>query len=438
MAIYLAKAGQELLPAWAAAPEIRLRFFPALAGSLGAGLLYWMLRRSFKTSPAAAIAGAGLLLFSTIRLKETEILSPHHLMLACTLMIVGLGYRWKDTRVRHAAVGLGAVLAFGALSMTYVVPAAVCWAGAVSIAGKGWINRAGGLRISRQVAIMFATCVLLVTVVWPPGVLRGVIPHDFAALAIYGHHPTLVGHRIFEATPRWAAGYWLARLDAPLLLCFGCIALVAVRNRVRERRVPSKHAYLAISSGFFLATALIAHMAGARNLLQLIGVMCVATGALFDEVLGSRPRLIRWAAAAVVAVAALNLVWLSRSSSYTPNLATDGYRAFVKEQGTRLQERSTAVVYGRPILAYYAEQLNAPVAWDVSEMPWTTRSDAALSPRVKYVLMPEFVYKYMPETQPMRRVVAEHWRVVWSFKGDHVWELRLYERPEEGTPRSGD
>jgi len=31
---------------------------------------------------------------------------------------------------------------------------------------------------------------------------------------------------------------------------------------------------------------------------------------------------------------------------------------------------------------------------------------------------------------PLGRTVCEHWNVVWSFKGAHVWELRLYENPQ--------
>ena len=63
-----------------------------------------------------------------IRLEETNIIGPHHLMLACTLAIVGLGYQWRDRPTVQAAIGLGAVIAFGALSMTYVIPATLCWA----------------------------------------------------------------------------------------------------------------------------------------------------------------------------------------------------------------------------------------------------------------------------------------------------------------------
>ena len=58
-----------------------------------------------------------------------------------------------------------------------------------------------------------------------------------------------------------------------------------------------------------------------------------------------------------------------------------------------------------------------------------TGADAALPADVKYVLLPEFVYDYMPAEQPMRRIVAKQWKVVWSFNAEHVWGLRLYENP---------
>jgi hypothetical protein len=91
-------------------------------------------------------------------------------------------------------------------------------------------------------------------------------------------------------------------------------------------------------------------------------------------------------------------------------------------------------VYGLPVLRFYARHDGTSIAWDASELPWTTRADAPLPAEVKYVLIPSFVYNYMPAEQPMRRIVAERWRVAWSFRVDHAWELRLYERPQAAVP----
>jgi hypothetical protein len=430
MAIYLTKLGQEVLPAGAGSLEVRSRFFVALVGSLGVGFLYWALRHCFRTSRAAALVGSSLLLFSVIRLEETNIIGPHHLMLACTLAIVALGYHWRERPAPLAAVALGAVMAFGALSMTYVIPAALCWAVAVSLAGTGWFGwDRTQFKVSWAILIILLTARVVVMVVWPPGILENAVEADFRAYLHFGYHPTLVGDRIFEVTPRWAALYWLAHLDAPILLFSVAILLIALWKAFGSGRLSSKHGYLAVCLAFFLAAALEAHLAGARNLLQFIGVLCLATGALFDEAIGHGPRLIRISAAAVMILAALNLIYLSQSSSYTPYLATDGYRAFVKENQNRLQDKAEALVYGLPVLKLYARQYGISPAWDVYEIPWTTRGDVGLPPALKYVLMPAFVYNYMPAEQPMRRIVAEHWKVVWSFKVQHVWELRLYEAP---------
>jgi hypothetical protein len=434
MAIYLAKLAQEVLPAGAGSLEGRLRFFIAVVSSLAVGFLYWTLRHSFATSRAAAFAGSSLLLFSVIRLEETNIIGPHHLMLASTLAIVALGYHWRDRPGRQGAVGLGAAMAFGALSMTYVIPAALCWTVAVSLAGREWIGwDRTHLRVSWSIPLMLATAAIVVVALWPPGVLHFVVIRDFwlyRHAAFFSHHPTLVGDRIFEVTPRWAVVYWLAHLDAPIFVVSISIILIALWKAFRSGRLSSKHAYLTVCLAFFLATALTAHIAGARNLLQFIGVLCLATGALFDEVLGYEPWLIRLGSVAVVLLAALNLTWLSQSSSYTPFLATDGYQALLNEEENRLHEKVKALVYGVPVLEFYAQQYGTSLAWDVIEIPWTTRADAPLPAEVKYVLIPAFIYNYMPAEQPMRRVVAEHWKVVWSYKADHVWELRLYENPE--------
>jgi Dolichyl-phosphate-mannose-protein mannosyltransferase len=431
MAIYLAKLGQEVLPAGAGSLERRLRFFIALVSSLAVGFVYWTLRHSFATSRAAALAGSSLLLFSVIRLEETNIIGPHHLMLASTLAIVALGYHWRDRPGWQAALGLGAAMGFGALSMTYVIPAALCWIMAVSLAGREWIGwDRTHLKVSWSIPVVFATAAIVVVASWPPGVFHRVIINDFRGYLHFPYHPTLVGDRIYEITPRWSLVYWLAHLDVPIFLFSISIILFSLWQAFRSGRLSSKHAYLTVSLGFFLATALTAHIAGARNLLQFIGVLCLATGALFDEAFGYKPWLTRFGSVAVVLLAAVNLIWLSQSSSYTPSLATDGYRALLNEEQNRLGEKVKALVYGVPILDFYARQYSTSLAWDVNEMPWTTRADAPLPAEVKYVLIPEFVYDYMPVEQPMRRVVAEHWKVVWSHKADHVWELRLYENPE--------
>jgi hypothetical protein len=433
--IYLAKLGQEVLPAAAGSLEGRLRFFEALVGSVAVGLLYLALRRSFRTSHAAALAGSSLLLFSVIRLEETNVIGPHHLMLACTLAMIALGYQWRDKPTLQAAIGLGAVMGFGALSMTYVIPAALCWAVAVSLAGKEWIAWDGThLKVSWSVPIMLVTAAIVVVALWPPGVLRRVVLNDFW---MYLHYP---GPRM----PRSAAAYWLAHLDAPILVFSIFTISIALWKSFRGGRLSSKHVYLAVFLAFFLTIALVAHIAGVRNLLLFIGVLCLATGALFDEALGHEPRLIRFGSAAVTILAALNLMWLSRSPRYTPHLASNGYQVLLKEEQNRLREKVKAVVLGSPILKFYAQQYGTSLAWDVSEMPYpswhailygTGPSDAPPLAEVKYVLIPEFVYNHMPPEHPM---VAEHWKVVWSFKVDRVWELRLYEKPQATLPIQSD
>lgn len=139
--IYLAKIGQHVIPASWASIEVRLRFFEALIASCGIGLVYILLRKCFGTSRMAALAGSGLLLLSVIRLQETNVIGPHHLMLVCALAMMGLGYYWRNLATWRTAVLLGAVFGFGALSMTYVIPVFLCWVLAVWIAGGDWITQ---------------------------------------------------------------------------------------------------------------------------------------------------------------------------------------------------------------------------------------------------------------------------------------------------------
>jgi hypothetical protein len=435
MSIYLSKLGEVGLSSTEVSPEARLRFFPALAGSLAIGGLFLALRHCFHTSWEAALAGSWLLLFSVIRLEETGIIGPHHLMLACTLGVAALGYRWRDKPTAWAAAGLGMVMGWGAVSMTYVVPTAVCWAVSVGAAGREWFawDRTH-FKVSRSVLTAVATTIAAVLVLWPPGVLHRAVLSDFRFYLHYPNLATLVGNRVFEVAPRTSTFYWLAHLDAPILAFSAFIVLTAVWKAFRSGRFSAKHKYLLICSGFYAVTMVAAHIAGARNLLQFIGILCVATGALIDEALGADRLMVRLCLAAVMILAPLNLVWLSRDSRYTPEPATDGYRAFVKENANRLAEPSAALVLAPPILKFYARQSGTPVAWNVHQMPWTTRADAPLSDDVRYVLINSLVYDDMPRDQPMRRVVANRWKLVWAFSGRHVWGLRLYENPRAPRP----
>jgi hypothetical protein len=437
MAIYLAKLGEKVFPAELGSLENRLRFFPALVGSLAVGGVYGALRHIFQTSRGAALASASLLLCSVIRLDETNIIGPHDLMLVCTLALLALGYHWRDRPTGGAALGLGAVIAFGALSMTYIIPAALCWALAVGLAGQDWFRwDRKYFKISWSVFLIPVVAAVLVAVFWPPGLFRKAILKDFLFYLYYSHHPTLVGSRIYEVTPHWAAFYWLARLDLPLLVCSLGIIGVAVGKTLLGGKFSSRHAYLAVWLGFFLVTALAAHLAGARNLLQFLGVLVMAAGVLYDEAFGDRPRLARFGVSAIILLSGINLLASARLTAPIPSLATDGYRAFLRENGPRLQEKVEAEIYGLPILQFYGEKNSAPIAWNATEMPWTTQADPPLPADAKYVLMPAFVYEDMPADQPMRRIVADHWKVVWSYRTNHAWELRLYENPQtpEATP----
>jgi hypothetical protein len=433
MSVYLGKLGLSALPA-SVPPEIAARLLIALIASFAVGLVYAGLRHVFRTSRAAALVGAGLLFFSVIRIQETNLIGPHQLMLACTLGLLLLGYRVLRQPTWGSAIGLGAILGFGVLSTPYIVPGAFCWVLAVTLTGREWVRLdRSGLALSWAFLLVFATAAAIAVLLWPAGVFRGAFAKDFLFYLHFSSHPTLVVDRMFEVTPRSAFGNWLVHLDAPILLASIAICGIGGYKTYRAGRLAPAHAYVAIFLAFFLATALAAHLAGARNLLQVIGVLCVATGVLFDEAIGPATSWRNIGAAFTLAIAALNLAWQSSPAGYVPYLATDGYQAFVSDNRERLREPSHAVVYGAPILEHYLEQSAAPSAWSITEMPWTTRSDRQIAPDVKYVLVPEFVIRYMPEDHPMRQTVSDHWKLDWSHEASHAWGLRLYERPDNPT-----
>jgi hypothetical protein len=79
-------------------------------------------------------------------------------------------------------------------------------------------------------------------------------------------------------------------------------------------------------------------------------------GAFFDDAVENQPALIKVAAAAVLIGCVTNLSVLSWDTDWIPYLENDGYNAFVEQNEKRLGENVIAIVYGTPILNFYASQ----------------------------------------------------------------------------------
>jgi hypothetical protein len=81
--------------------------------------------------------------------------------------------------------------------MTYVIPAVLCWALAVSLAGKEWIAWDGThLKVSWSIPIILVTAAIVVVALWPPGVLRLQVLKrfsDISALVTSATNATLGG-----------------------------------------------------------------------------------------------------------------------------------------------------------------------------------------------------------------------------------------------------
>ena len=218
-------------------------------------------------------------------------------------------------------------------------------------------------------------------------------------------------------------------LDAPILISSVVIISTVVWRRMKQWWVSPRDLYLACSVIILLGVALSAHIAGSRNLLQFLGVLCLVVGAFFDDAFGNEPRMLKLGAAVIVMLSAINIAVLSVDPHRIPYFATDGYRAFVRDKRELLGRDVSAVVYGAPILEFYAAESHTRLGWKISEFPWTTRADAVLPPAAQYALVSELVYRYMPSEQPVQRVIANQWKLVWSFKSNRSWGLRLYQKP---------
>jgi hypothetical protein len=96
-------------------------------------------------------------------------------MLVCTLVLAGRGYHWRDTPTPRAAICLGAVMGLGALSTTYVIPAALGHGCQSRLAGKKWIawDRTH-FKLAWSFPIGLATSLIVVIAFWSPGVFKQV------------------------------------------------------------------------------------------------------------------------------------------------------------------------------------------------------------------------------------------------------------------------
>jgi hypothetical protein len=432
LAIYLAKIGQITLPTFASSPEFCLRFPLVLFGSLSIGITYWGIRHTFGGSRFGALAGAILLLFSVIRLQDTNVIGPHYPMLTVVVLVMTLGYRWRDVATIGTASVLGLIFGVAIVTMTYAIPLAIAWILSITVAGGSWIKLDRiQVKISWSLFWVFAIAIIVAAVLWPPSLFQQATISDFSYLAHYRYHPTLVGTHIFEQTPKIALLYWLTHLELPTLITSIIIVPLFVLRQFKQKSLAAKGRYLVCFTSVLLAVVVTAYIAGARNLLQLLGALCLTLGAFFDDAFENQLTLLKVGAAGVLVGCVTNLSVLSRDSDWIPYLANDGYQAFVEQNGKRLGEHVTAIVYGTPILNFYAYVHKTAIHWNVTELPWTTLADAQLPRGTQYALVSEIIYRCMPPDQPVRRIICDHWKLIWSFKSNHSWGLRLYEKPCE-------
>ncbi|MBV9402008.1 MAG: hypothetical protein JO062_28800 [Bryobacterales bacterium] len=427
--IYLDKLGNAL-PASFGPIEMRLRFPEAVMGSLAIGMLYLMLAHFLHVSRTAALMGSALLLFSVIRLQETPIIGPHHLTLLWTILLIGIGFNHDITSIL-SIVALGLVLGLAFVTMTYAIPLSLCLALSAMAVRTNLIVlklRDLGQVLRRVLPRMIAVCAIAITaelILWPPGLLKGRVLKDFIALARYGDFALAFRGVWVERAPHMAYAYWLATLDAPILLSsIGCVGLF-VWNFMRAGLKPRTIyviSWAAVISGITLA----AHIAGPRNALIAIGVICAAVAVIFDDI--PNAPLKKSVAAAVIALSAANMAWSSIKAQYIPQVATAGYKLFLSEHRNLLKEPAAAVVNGSPILRFYAGQLNTKIAWHLTEVPRSASADERWPQDAKYGLIVEPAYLYMPSDRPVRRIIVDKWKLVWSFKQARSWGLRFYER----------
>lgn len=421
---YLAKFGREFLPTSFASMENRSRFFHALVGSAGLGALYFLLRTCFRASRWAALAGSGLLLFSGIRNYETYLLGPHFLMQACTILLLSLGYHWRKRATWKRGIVFGMILGFGAISMAYVIPVVLFWLVGMSLSGTGWICLVPyRFKVTPHLFVTMGVAALVTLAFFPNAIIHRDLYHDFRMYAAYVGCPTLVYDLVFDHTPRWAAAYWLFRLELPLLLSVLVILPMSIFAIYRRRSFSDKHIYFGVTFSLFLATMLTAHLTGARTMLQFITVSCLVTGGLIDDAFQQWRRGSLIAGAVILTASVAFLVWLGFDPHYIPVMRTSGYRAFVAENSTRLAEKTDGVVCDRPIIEFYMRQAKLPFLWRLGS------PNEPLQRQTKYFWVSEVTAALETPGGPIHQVKAEGWKAVWSIRPPRSYGYTLYENP---------
>lgn len=431
--IYLAKLGQVFLPAGWLSIETRLRLPGVLLGSLAPVVVWLITHRLLHRSTLAAWVAASLLLGSVIRLSETNIIGPNPSMLLWTLAVVGVGLVWREKRTLATTVALGGLLALAGVTMTYVFPLTTALTTALALSSLPTLfkDRRATLRTTVAVVGVGLVMGLGMTLLWPPSILQNSVWNSFVWFATTFRsrgQPTLLHGVVEERLGPSAYFDWLISLDLPLLLVGG-LALGWTLWRATQRHYDNGVArYLLGFVLVLIGVAVSAHVAGSRNLLQVLGVVCVLVGLAFDPIVLGLTRHRRLIAPVIIGLSVVNLAYQTWLPTRIPYLAVDGFATFVTSEGLRLAEPTPALVSGSPILRFYAAQAGQPIGWRITELPWSAEATTAQLSSSQYALLTEFVYGFYPPSHPARRVIVETWDIVWEYKKPHTYGVRLYRR----------
>jgi hypothetical protein len=438
---YLVQAGRSLARvAGKGRVEDRLRFFFALAGGASIGVVYWGMREGIGLSRVAAWVAAWLLLASGIRLRETNLIGPHYPFLLCTVGVFFLGYRYRRKLSRWGSACLGVAFGGAGATMAYVFPLIVAWAAAM-LGSRWFVLGKRGLLLRWPVLVALGVGAVTISALWPASLWHFSIFTNLDFYMQYADrgHPTLVGETIYGKPPRMAYALWLWTKELPLLLLSVAAAGWGFWRRWSKREEAPGHRELAgyywRFSAVLLGTALVAHIAGPRNLLFVVAMLCIGVGVWADRwVGGSRARAAVLGAFVTLGTCAY-LRYLEEEPK--PALSVGSYREFLDQNAPLTQKQLAATIEGLPILEFYAKDRGKLLSWKAADLPAHPNASAPLAEGTSVILISEWNYRFLPENHPVRAELRRGWKEIWKGKGERQWPLLCFVKTGVGIGEEG-
>ncbi|MCC7407174.1 MAG: glycosyltransferase family 39 protein [Phycisphaeraceae bacterium] len=427
-----------------------LRLPSLIASILSCGLLVLMVHdlatcsHPRKWRLGFALAAGLALAFAPPSIGMSATANPHGWALLFILLNLWTLCRYLRQPTLRRAVLVGLTWAGLSVTMEYGPIVAVIDLLAVALAAPdklGLSRRRPWLRPHREIVWAAAAAFIGVLILWPAGILKGLLPLNFAYYIHYaaGGHPTWFRGELYQHTPRYAYVYWYAQeypwLLAGLLLCVVLPFLWLWRVRTS----------VAITVSLFAAVITLAahrsHIMGLNYSLNMTACLLLAGVLAADGLLAqmmSRPARAAWPIrpSAVLAIALAGLLvaggrWQpihpSENAGYAPLVQSCQTLARIAEPNQRVLANAS------PIVRYSLNLSEGRTDLHVDHLDPRNEVSEHLVERLQrgdydYVVLTAAQKRTFADSQVVQ-LVERTWQSVWPQPADAQAPCEIYRRP---------